>query len=86
MTTCDNAGLPAFISQSLMYVLFKMNEKGARAEVAFTASVLRSMSMPAPDHIIDQPFLVWFERPDLALPLFGAYITEEDWKNPGSLA
>src|SRR3989344_5162663 len=78
MTTFDNAGVQAFIDQALMEVLFKMNEKGARAEVAFTASVLRSRSIPAPYHIIDEPFRVRFERPDLALPLFGACITEED--------
>jgi hypothetical protein len=41
---------------------------------------------PKPDHVIDRPFLVWFERDGLSRPLFAAYVVEDEWRNPGAIA
>ncbi len=80
---------PAWIAQALQQTRLKMNESGARAEGAVFFSVLAAAKYwwerPRPDHIINRPFLVWFERKGLAKPLFVAHITEEDWRSPGDI-
>lgn len=76
------------ITQAKQEVRFGLNEIGARAKTA-TALGLRSKSFsphPPEPYVIDSPFLIWIERPEIATPLFVAYVTEEDWKEPGSLA
>lgn len=85
MRTMGDDFQPAWITQALQQTILKMNEVGARAKSAVAIAVTRGMSMPKPDHIINKPFLVWFERDGLNKPLFVGHITEEDWKNPGSL-
>lgn len=84
-TTCKD-GRDWYISQALQQTKLRMNEKGARGESAVAIGV-RVTSMPPPkqDYIINKPFLVWFDRPDLSTPLLVGYITEEDWKKPKSL-
>lgn len=73
------------ISQALQQNKLRMNEVGARAQSAATIAVTRGISVPSPDVVIDRPFYFWIERQGLERPLFSAYITEADWKNPGSL-
>ena len=65
-----------------------MNEFGARAEsAAFEVLEGAAGSITVkPPHVIDRPFLIWFERQGLAKPLFVGHITEDDWRNPGTLA
>lgn len=84
MHTVRSDGRRAEISQALQQTKLRMNEVGARAESAAAIGV-RSLGAPPPDHIIDQPFLIWIERPDLVTPLFVGHITEEDWSNPGDI-
>lgn len=86
METVAEDGRPSEVTQALQQNKLRMNERGARAQSAFAGGVLmRSIAVEDPPLEINRPFLVWFERPGLAFPLFVAHVTEEDWKNPGGL-
>ena len=86
MTTFSLDGKDWTISQAMQQTKLRMNEKGARAQSAVAiGAVTTSISMPQPDLIIDQPFLIWFERDGLSRPLFVGHITPEDWKEPADL-
>ena len=84
MRTIDKAENEVRISQALQQTKLRMNEVGARAESA-AAVGFRTLGAPPPDHTINQPFLIWIERPDLVTPLFVGHITEENWSNPGDI-
>ncbi|MCH7604459.1 hypothetical protein IID24_00455 [Patescibacteria group bacterium] len=84
MATIRSDDRPAEISQALQQTKLRMNEVGARAESAAAVGVV-TLGGPMPDHTIDQPFLIWIERPGLVTPLFVGHITEEDWSNPGDI-
>jgi|GEM_PF-665070 len=87
MHTVGDDGLPAAIFQALQQTKLKMNEVGARVQSA--AAIHLAKSAPGavkPDHIINRPFLIWFERDKLSRPLFVGYITAEDWRDPGDIA
>jgi len=87
MRTVDKDENPVKISQALQQTKLRMNEVGARAESAAAVGLMTlGSSSPPPDHIIDQPFLMWIERPDLVTPLFVGHITQENWSNPGSIS
>lgn len=83
-TTAAN-GDPCRIVKALQQTKLKMNEKGAhlRSDVAITA--LRACADIRPDYVIKEPFLVIFEREGFELPLSVIYVTEEHWKDPGTL-
>jgi hypothetical protein len=86
MQTRSDDGLPARIAQALQQTKLKMNEVGARAESAVAIEItLRVMDAPKPDHVINRPFLIWFERDGLSRPLFAGHITPDDWRNPGRI-
>ncbi len=74
------------VGQALQETKLKMNEKGAhiREAVAIAAEASAPGEEPQP-LVIDEPFLLVFQRPSLRLPLFSAFLAEECWKNPGSL-
>ena len=79
------SGLPLVIAQAVQQNKLKMDEFGVRIQSATAMEgTLRGPSIPKP-LIIDQPFFFWYERADLNLPIFVAYVTEQDWKNPGGL-
>jgi hypothetical protein len=77
-----------YIAQALQQTKFKMNEKGAHVKSAValglecTACPEKSMRLPL---VIDTPFYLWIERPGVTDPIFAAYVTEENWKDPKSL-
>lgn len=81
----DGSGVLNVIAQAKQQNIFKMNEEGALAKSAVAASAVRCALPSQPMLIINQPFLVWISRPGFYLPLFVAYVTEEDWKDPGEL-
>jgi hypothetical protein len=85
-TISENDGQPAIITQALQQNKLRMNEIGARVQSAVAISVLKACMPVKVDHIINQPFLVWFVRPGLNRPLFAGYIDREHWKNPGDLS
>jgi len=81
-----DSGDRARISQALQQTKLKMNEKGAHVKSAVAIAVtLEAFRMPKETHVINRPFLMWIERTGLSRPLFVGHITQEDWKNPGSL-
>ncbi len=74
------------VSQAKQQTKFKMNQLGAVAESATAFGVrLCSDMAPKPNLVIDQEFLVWITRPNMSLPIFAGYITQEDWKDPGGI-
>jgi hypothetical protein len=88
LATDDDEGLPWEIEAALERNRLRMNEVGARAESAVMLQVAAVAigPEPKPDHVIDRPFLVWFERDGLSRPLFAAYVVEDEWRNPGAIA
>lgn len=75
-----------YIQQALQEVRFAMNQCGARAKEATAFGMVRgidhNVQMP---YVVDQPFLITIGKPDVAVPVFGAYITQDDWQDPGDL-
>jgi len=88
LVTDDEEGLPWEIEAALERNRLRMNEVGARAESAVMLQMVWAAIGPEPksDHVIDRPFLVWFERDGLSRPLFAAYVVEDEWRNPGAIA
>ncbi|PYV09532.1 MAG: hypothetical protein DMG23_10570 [Acidobacteria bacterium] len=88
METTEIHGQPSWIAKAYQRTRLRMNEFGARAEsAAFEVLEGAAGSITVkPPHVIDRPFLIWFERQGLAKPLFVGHITEDDWRNPGTLA
>lgn len=71
------------ILDALQQTRFQMNEKGAAVQSAVAIHVTyRSISTPKPVFEIDKPFYLWIERPGMSMPLFAAYISKVDWKEP----
>lgn len=86
MSTTNVRDTPAEVTQAVQQIKIKMNEKGARFQSATAIGVtLKCINIPKEDLIIREPFIVWVERHDIEKPLMAAFITEESWKNPGSL-
>ncbi len=88
MRTLDESNELWEISQALQQTKFRMNEKGARAKSAVAVAVMKLSAMqglPKPPLIINKPFLFWIQREGLSKPFFTGYITEEHWKDGGSL-
>jgi hypothetical protein len=82
-TVCED-GDPLEIVQALQQTILKMNEVGARAQSAVAIGMRKTaFVMPM---IINAPFLFWIVRESHNKPLFVGYITQEDWKNPGSIS
>lgn len=74
------------VAQALQEVIFKMNDFGARAKAA-VAMELGEMAMLRSKEplIVNQPFLLWIERPGMPLPIFAAYLEQKYWSDPGSI-
>jgi hypothetical protein len=87
ISTLDIDNNPVFIDQIIQQTTLKMNEKGARVKSVVAASIVFTASADdfKPYLIIDKPFLIWFRREGLSLPLFAGYMTQEDWKKPANL-
>lgn len=85
-TVTRHGDMPADIIQAIQQIKIKMNEKGARFQSTTAMGVmLMCANIPKPDLIIREPFLVWVGRYDIEKPIMAAFITEESWRNPGSL-
>jgi hypothetical protein len=76
------------VSKALQEVIFKMNEVGARAQAAI-ALVVCEVAAPSMHYqeplIVNQPFLLWIERPGMPLLIFAAYLEQKYWTDPGSI-
>ncbi len=74
------------ITQARQGLRIRMNEVGARAEVATVAVVTKGGSRPA--YEFDQPFLGWFTQDDRdgqSVPLAAFYADYDCWREPQSL-
>lgn len=75
----------ATVTEAKQQNKLRLNHEGVKAE---SATVL-GMAMSAPGEgtvvVFERPFFLWIERPGMSFPLFAAYVTPEDWKDPGSL-
>jgi hypothetical protein len=87
MGTTSEVGLPAWIDKASQETRLRMNEVGAHVRSEFRGDIIVTAAMHEvePDYIIDRPFLLVFQREGLQQPLAVLYITEDDWKNPGTL-
>lgn len=74
------------IAEALQQTKFRMNEFGARAESAAAMGMeYRLMDISKPWVVIDEPFVLWIERPGISMPLFSGTFAEDVWKNPFSI-
>jgi serine protease inhibitor len=74
------------VQEAKQEVRFGMNEEGARAKTA-TALAVRAAASALEHIVVDDDFLLWIERPGVAVPLFAGYLVKHDaWRDPGSLA
>ncbi len=68
-------------------VRFGMNEIGARVkEASAFAMIGRAITVEVPTYVVDEPFLLWVDRPGLEIPIFQAWFNEDNWEDPGDLA
>lgn len=74
------------IVEALQENRLRINQFGCRAQSATAMAVARGFSAPTKPYVIDGPFSVVISRKGVHLPLFGAYIEEAHWGNPGDLA
>lgn len=66
--------------------IFGMNRTGAVARVATGGGMIMACIQHERAHYrLDGPAIVAIERPGLRIPVFSAYITPADWKDPGNL-
>jgi hypothetical protein len=84
LQTHDQTGQLWFINQALQQNKLRLDEHGARAQSAVALGAMRGVTIKKSPHIINQPFLVWFMREGIELPLFVGYMTPENWKRPKS--
>lgn len=77
------------ITQALQQTKFQMNEEGAAAQSAVAIAIeVRSVSINPPQRkhlVIDKPFYVWIKRDGIDIPVFAAYVDQENWKKPAKL-
>jgi len=87
ITTLNEQEVPTWLIRASQETKLRMNEVGAHIRSEFRGTVLigASISREKPDYIINRPFLLVFTRPGLKQPLTALHITEEEWKNPGTL-
>lgn len=85
LSTINKSNMPAEISQAIQQIKFKMNDKGTRVKSGTAIGITLLATIPKPDLIINEPFIVWVERHNIEMPIMAAYVTEESWKDPGNL-
>lgn len=87
MYTFHQLGPIARITQAMQQTILKLNQDGARVRSAFAGAITikGGWSEPKPEMVINGPFLCCFLRNGLSKPLFTGHITQQDWKNPGSI-
>lgn len=75
---------PLWIDQAKQKNRIRMNQFGARAQSVTAMGMSRSISFDK-TMVIDRPFLVWFMREGISIPLIAALVYPDSWKNPGNL-
>jgi len=62
-------------------LLVGMASRAADGRPVWIRSAQRKSSLK-----MNEPFLLWVQRPSLSAPLFVAHVTREAWLDPGDLA
>jgi hypothetical protein len=78
-----------FINEAKQQTKFDMDEKGARVESACAMDMTLCWSGNKPNKekiVIDKPFWLWIRREGINVPIFAAYINEENWRSPQSIS
>lgn len=75
-----------YVAQAVMQTRFGMNQLGARAMEATGMIMMRGIRQHLSQYTVTRPFLIYITRPGVPVPIFQAYITPEDWRDPGDLA
>lgn len=84
MRTGEHAGA-WYISQAVQQTRFRMNERGARAQSAAAMMMSRGLTLNSKTFVIDRPFMLLVERPDVDIPLFAGVFAEDSWKKPADI-
>jgi hypothetical protein len=84
MCTVGQDNSPWTVTQAMQENRLRMNQFGARAQSATAMVVTRGISFEQP-FVVDEPFIVWFTKPNCTRPLFAAWVDYSDWRNPGDL-
>ncbi len=83
LNTRNQEGIKYLITQAVQKTRFKMNHKGALTESGVgMVFVTECMRIEPPPLIIDEPPLLWIERPNVSQPIITAHLTQEDWRQP----
>jgi len=85
LATYDDNDNRWWVESPAQKVRFKMNEFGARVQVATGMVIAMALHAPKKKLIIDKPFAIWFCSPHVSQPLVSLYIDQQDWEDPGSL-
>ncbi|MEI8224098.1 MAG: hypothetical protein WCG20_03175 [bacterium] len=72
---------PLTITQVLQQNKLALTTNGIRAQSAVAMALRKGISMDK-RIIINEPFNLWITHKNQVLPLFGAYIAPDTWKNP----
>jgi hypothetical protein len=73
------------IEKALRQTKLQMNHLGVKIEEAVAMVFETTVLIRRDLVVINRPFIMWVDRPDLSLPPFVGYITPDDWKDPGNL-
>jgi len=74
--------VPWFVAQAIQQTRLKLNEFGFVTESAGGISTRKGPGTP---FCVQEPFLAWIEYTGISQPLLVAHVTEEAWKDPGTL-
>ena len=74
------------LTQAVAQTRFGMNEHGARAKEEFAGQVTMRSASRLVIYEVNQPFLLTIGFSDVHAPIFGAWISQEDWNDPGDLS
>jgi hypothetical protein len=75
----------AVVQSGFQETRFRMNHRGARAQVATGMVLERSLPETREEIIVKGPFLLVIERPGVETPVFSAYIGPESFIDPDDL-
>lgn len=87
INTISQKGDPVIFAHAYQKNRLRMNEFGARFQSEFRGSMVlgATMKKQKEDHIINKPFLCWIEKTGIKQPIFVAYVTKDDWRDPGDI-
>lgn len=68
------------IEQAKQQTKINLNETGAEVKSAVAIGFSECMYRATTDLIIDQPYLIWWERENVSIPVVAALIAQDSWQ------